>query len=48
VAKKLQEIQRLVHDYVGKKSPKDIEALEIMTKPKEIMEHNGLPGNLVY
>jgi hypothetical protein len=48
VQKKLKEIQKYVHDYVGKKSPADMEALEIMTKPKEIMQHNGLPGNIVY
>ena len=48
VQKKLLEIQKSVHDYINKKSPQDIEALERMSKPKEIMEHNGLPGNLVY
>jgi len=48
VQKRLQEVQKAVHDYISKKSPEDLEALEKMEKPKEIMEHNGVPGNLVY
>jgi len=48
IQKKLDEIRKFVHDYVAKQSPADLKTLEIMNKPKQILEHNGVPGNLVY
>ncbi len=48
IQKKLDDIRKFVHDYVAKQSPADLKTLEIMTKPKQILEHNGVPGNLVY
>jgi len=48
VQKKLQAIRKLIRDYINTHSPTDVETVEIMAKPKDVMEHNGLPGNLVY
>jgi flagellar basal body-associated protein FliL len=48
IQKKVDEIRKFVHDYVAKQSPADLQTLEIMIKPKQILEHNGVPGNLVY
>lgn len=48
VQQKIIEIRKLVHDYVNKKAPADMEALEVLTRPKEIMEQHGLSGNTVY
>jgi hypothetical protein len=48
IKQKILEVRKLVHDYISKNSPADIEALEVMTEGRDVMEHNGQVGSLIY